>query len=388
MTSKKFTFVTIPPFPHLSGRKLSLMTWKIFKRTPKADKKKKSKTREWVDAIVFAVVAATIIRGLLFSAYAIPSGSMEGTELTGDYLFVSKISYGPRLAFTPLSIPFTEPKMYGMQTYWDIIQLPYWRLPGFTSVKKGDIVVFNKPEEADLGIPIDERTTLIKRCQGTEGDTVSIINTQVYINGKPAPNAIKQQTSYMVTTDGTMINPQVLIDDNIEVRGQLGVNAYEMIIPTEHLAEIKGYSNIKSIVPVIKQSGEYDPEVFPHNEKFKWNEDNFGPLLLPKRGWTVALNYSTMILYRRAIETYEHNKVDVKGKDIYINGKKADSYTFKMNYYWMMGDNRHNSLDCRFWGYVPEDHIIGKAIITVMSTDSTKGFFNKIRWSRMFKPIN
>ncbi|MGN6639615.1 MAG: signal peptidase I [Mucilaginibacter sp.] len=367
------------------------MKWNIFKRKPKAEKKKKSKTREWVDAIVFAVVAATLIRGLLFSAYAIPSGSMEGTELIGDYLFVSKISYGPRIANTPLSIPFTEPTVYGMKTYTDIIKLPYWRLPGFTEVKKGDVVVFNKPEEDDplyKDRPVDERTTLIKRCQATPGDTLRIVNAQVYINGKAAPNAPKQQTSYLVKTNGTDINPQILNDFNIEILNQQGPNLYEMIIPKDHLAEFKGYTNILSVTPVIQQASQYDPQVFPHNAKFKWNEDNFGPLVMPKRGWTVALNDSTMILYRHAIESYENNKVDVKGKDIYINGKKTDKYTFKMNYYWMMGDNRHNSLDARFWGYVPEDRIIGKAIITVMSIDSTQGFFSKIRWSRMFKPIN
>jgi len=365
------------------------MKWNIFKKstTPKV---KRSKTREWVDAILFAVIASTIIRGLLFSAYAIPSGSMEGTQLTGDYLFVSKISYGPRLAFTPISIPFTEPKVYGVKTYWDIIKLPYWRLPGFTEVKKGDIVVFNKPEEADpsYNLPIDERTALIKRCQATPGDVLTIVNGQVYINGKAAKNAEKQQTSYTVVTDGTDINPQIIHDFNITILRQLGVNTSEMIIPSEHIADMKGYSNIKSISPFIAKAGVIDSEIFPHNEKFKWNLDNFGPLVLPKRGMTIPLNDSTMILYRRAIELYENNKVEVNGKDILINGKKADSYTFKMNYYWMMGDNRHDSLDSRYWGYVPEDHIVGKAIVTIMSIDSSESFFSKIRWSRIFKPIN
>jgi len=365
------------------------MNWKFsLKRKPKAEKKKKSKTREWLDAIVFAVVAATLIRGLLFSAYAIPSGSMEGTELTGDYLFVSKISYGPRIANTPLAFPFVEPKVFGSRSYWDLIELPYWRLPGFTEVKKGDVVVFNKPEDADQGIPVDERTTLIKRCQATPGDRLTIVNGQVYINGKVAQNAVKQQTSYLVTTNGTGINPQLLEDFNIEVRQQLAPNIYDMVIPQEHLAEIKSYSNIKSVEPYIQKPGEADPQVFPRSNKFKWNEDNFGPLVIPKRGYTIPLNDSTFTLYRRAIEIYENNKVDVKGNDIYVNGKKAARYTFKMNYYWMMGDNRHNSWDSRFWGYVPEDHIIGKALITVMSTDSTKEFFNKIRWNRMFKPID
>ena len=365
------------------------MNWKFLqKKDSTKPKPKKTKAREWLDAIVFAVVAATIIRGLLFSAYAIPSGSMEGTELTGDYLFVSKCSYGARMPNTLLSIPFTEPIMFGIKTYWDAIQLPYLRLPGFTDPKKSDIVVFNKPEEADQNIPVDQRTTLIKRCQAAPGDVLSIVDAQVFINGKAAPNAPMAQTNYTVTTDGRDINPQTLQDLGVTANNGLVANTYEMLIPTQNVAAIKGFSNVKSVVKELQPAGQADPQVFPHNASFKWNIDNFGPLKLPKKGWTVALNDSTLVLYRRAIEVCEHNKIDTAGNAITINGKKAASYTFKMNYYWMMGDNRHDSLDSRFWGYVPEDHIIGKAIITVMSIDSTQDFFHKIRWSRIFKPIN
>ncbi len=365
------------------------MNWKFaFKKKTDSTKQKKSKTREWVDALVFAVVAATIIRGLLFSAYAIPSGSMEGTELVGDYLFVSKCSYGPRMPITPLSIPFTEPKVFGIKTYLDLIQLPYLRLPGFSEVKKGDIVVFNKPEEADQNIPVDQRMNLIKRCQAAPGDVLTIVNTQVYINGKAAKNGENAQTSYTVVTDGRDINPQTIQDMNIESLGQTGLNTFDMVIPKQNLSAFKSFSNIKSVVPTILPAGQYDPGVFPHNPKFKWNQDNFGPLVLPKRGYTIPLNDSTLALYRRAIEVYEQNKVDTSSNTILINGKKANTYTFKMNYYWMMGDNRHNSLDCRFWGYVPEDHIVGKAIITFMSIDSTQDLFHKIRWNRILKPIN
>jgi signal peptidase I len=365
------------------------MTWKLpfwGKKTNK-QKPKKTKLREWVDALVFAVVAATIIRGLLFSAYAIPSGSMEGTELVGDYLFVSKISYGPRMPNTPLSIPFTEPTMYGIRTYLDWIKLPYMRLPGFSDVKKGDIVVFNKPEEADpkYNTPVDERTTLIKRCQGTPGDVLTIVNGQVFINGNASPNAPESQTDYNIVTDGSNINPEFFTDLNIKPSETAATAA---TIPYKNVSVLKGNLNIKSVTPVVDSAGKYDPAVFPHNEHFKWNQDNFGPLLLPKKGYTVQLNDSTLTLYRRAIELYEHNKVETQGKDILINGNKATSYTFKMNYYWMMGDNRHNSLDCRFWGYVPEDHIVGKAVITFFSTDATQDIFHKIRWNRIFKPID
>src|ERR1700749_3893327 len=175
------------------------MAWKFFNRKKKeTNKSKKSKGREWLDAFLFAIVAATIIRGLLFSAYAIPSGSMEGTEMTGDYLFVSKFSYGARMPITPLSIPFTEPEIHGVKTYLSFWQLPYFRLPGFSEIKKGDIVVFNKPSEVDQNIPVDQRTTLIKRCQATPGDVLTIVNGQVYINGKANPDAPKKQTSYLV----------------------------------------------------------------------------------------------------------------------------------------------------------------------------------------------
>ena len=368
------------------------MKWKLpFTKKATGTKPKKTKTREWVDAILFALIASTIIRGLLFSAYAIPSDSMKGTLLTGDYLFVSKISYGPRMPFTPVSIPFLESTITkdSIKTYWDGIKLPYFRLPGLTEVKKGDVVVFNKPEEAAPSYkrPVDARTNLIKRCQATPGDMLTIVNGQVYINGKAAPNAEKSQASYTVVTNGTDINPQALKDLNIEVLGQ-NASTYAMTVPKSSLATLKAFSNIKSVTPVVQAAGDYDATVFPHNEKFKWNQDNFGPLVMPKRGWTVPLNDSTMVLYRRAIELYENNKVEVKGKDVLINGKKADTYTFKMNYYWMMGDNRHNSLDSRFWGYVPEDHVVGKAMITWMSIDSAGTFFDKIRWNRIFRTIN
>ena len=368
------------------------MKWNLnFKKQDNTAKPRKTKVREWVDAILFAVIASTIIRGLLFSAYAIPSGSMEGSLLTGDYLFVSKINYGPRMPFTPIAIPFLESTVTSanIKTYWDGIKLPYMRLPGLSEIKKGDIVVFNKPEEADLSYnrPIDARTNLIKRCQAIPGDVLAIVHTQVFINGKAAFNAPKAETSYSVTTDGTAINPLLFRDLHIEVMQQTGVDTYEMIIPNNSLATLKTYSNIKRVAAVIAPAGLYDPQIFPHSDKFKWNLDNFGPLILPKRGMTITLNDSTMTLYGRAIELYEHNKVETREHEIIINGQKASNYTFKMNYYWMMGDNRHNSLDSRFWGYVPEDHIVGKAMITWMSVDSAGTFLDKIRWSRILRPI-
>lgn len=348
---------------------------------------KKSKTREWLDAVLFAVVASTLIRGLLFSAYAIPSGSMERSLLVGDYLFVSKISYGPRMPFTPVAVPFLESTLTSdsIKTYWDGIKLPYFRLPGLSEIKKGDVVVFNKPEE--INKPVDVRTLLIKRCQATPGDVLEIVNGQVFINGKANGNAAGAQTSYEVKTDGREINPKILGELHIEIRQQLAENTFEMIVPTENVSTLESYSNIKSVKAIVKPKGEFDWQVFPHNENFKWNEDNFGPLVLPKKGMTVTLNDSTMALYKRAIEFYENNRVEVKGNAVFINQKKAGHYVFKQDYYWMMGDNRHNSLDSRFWGYVPEDHIIGKAMVTWLSVDSTASGLNWVRWDRILKVI-
>ena len=263
-------------------------------------------------------------------------------------------------------------------------------MPGFSKIEKGDIVVFNKPEEADPSYnrPVDVRTTLVKRCQAAPGDVLTIVNSQVYINGKVLKNPENAQTSYDVITSEVDINPSVLQDLKIEVIQQKGTDTFEMIIPAESLSTFKKYGNIKSITPVFQSAGIYDEQIFPHNEQFKWNLDNFGPLTIPKKGQTIQLNDSTMALYRRAIELYENNKVELSGKDVLINGSKANHYTFKMDYYWMMGDNRHNSLDSRFWGYVPEDHVIGKAVITWMSIDSTQNLLNKVRWGRILKPLN
>lgn len=363
------------------------MNWK-FRNKKKENQRKKSAAREWLDAVLFALIASTIIRGLVFSAYAIPSGSMERTLLTGDYLFVSKLNYGARMPFTPLSVPFLEPTLTGdsIKTYWDGVQLPYFRLPGLSAIKKGDVVVFNKPEEVDK--PIDVRTLLIKRCQATPGDLLQIVNGQVLINGKANTNAKEAQTSYKVSTDGREMNPKVFQDLHIEIRQQLAENTFEMIIPTENIAMLKSFSNIKSIQPIIEAKGEFDPQIFPQNPKFKWNEDNFGPMILPKKGMTISLNDSTLILYKQAIEFYENNTIKTANHTVFINGKRANFYTFKQNYYWMMGDNRHNSLDSRFWGYVPENHVVGKAMLTWLSLDSAATGLNKVRWNRIMKVID
>jgi signal peptidase I len=352
----------------------------------------KSSAREWAEAIVFAVVAATLIRTLLIEAYVIPSGSMESTLLVGDYLFVSKINYGPRIPMTPLSFPFAQHTMplTGTKSYSDLIKLPYYRLPGFSDVKKGDVVVFNYPREADspFNRPVDKRENFIKRCQGEPGDTLSIVNAQVYVNGKARPNPPQGEPSFLVQTDGSEVKPEVINSLHIFIIRQMSSKDYEMIMTRQSAAVLKKYPNINSVSEYFEPKGEFNPEEFPHDPHLKWNVDNYGPIIIPKKGWTVKLDNSTFPIYRRAIEIYENNKLQIEGNDFVINGKKSNTYTFKMNYYWMMGDNRHNSEDSRFWGFVPEDHIVGKALFIWMSTDSSANYFHSIRWNRVFKVIH
>jgi signal peptidase I len=375
---------------------------KEFKETHKKALKKSS-GREWTEAIIFAVLAATLIRTFFIEAYTIPTPSMERSLLVGDFLFVSKVNYGPRLPETPIAFPFAHHTMPLINTkaYWDGLELPYYRLPGLSEVKKGDVVVFNYPMDADSPFyrPVDKRENFIKRCQGTPGDTLSVVDAQVYVNGKAAPNPPGEQIDYSYTTTGMDLNPQIKEDLKISDYGNVPYST----MTKDAASTLKGYSNIKSVTPNIKQRGATDPQnpVYPTNPNhpvglmlngkqhdYKWNVDNYGPIIIPKKGWTVKLDSVTFPLYVRCIQVYENNKVQVSGNDILINGKKADTYTFKMNYYWMMGDNRHDSDDSRFWGFVPEDHIVGKALFIWMSMDENGSFLNKIRWSRLFRGVN
>ena len=316
---------------------------------------------------------------------------MEGTLLTGDYIFVSKINYGARTPMTPLSFPFAQNTMplIGTRSYWDIIKLPYYRLPGLEDVKKGDVVVFNYPMQADSPFchPVDKRENYIKRCEGTPGDTLSIINARVYVNGTSAPLRLQAQPAYMLHTDGSKIDQQYFRDLGAFVCKQFTGSDFEMIMPRELASKLKTDPMFRSVVEYYDGKDMFDPKVFPHDPHLQWNEDNYGPIIIPKKGWTVTLNPYTYTLYRRAIQVYENNHLQLEGNDILINGKKTDKYTFKLNYYWMMGDNRHNSEDSRFWGFVPEDHIVGKALFIWMSSDSSAGFFHATRWNRIFKEI-
>lgn len=364
------------------------MNWKFWQKN-KAAKKKKSATREWVDALVFAVIAATIIRGLFIEAFTIPTPSMERSLLVGDFLFVSKVNYGARTPVTPLSFPFAHHTMpiIGTKSYLEWLKLPYYRLPGLGKVERNDVVVFNYPME-DFR-PIDKQENYIKRCVGIAGDTLQIIDTKVHINGVAESFPEDAQGSYLVRTDGSGFNKKSLANYKIFEYGQLAeAGSYIFTMTKKQKEELSKFSNVRSVEEAYRMRGQFVDYVFPHDAKFGWNEDNFGPLVIPAKDMKIDLNMNNIAIYRRAIEVYEENKLEIKDDGIYINGNKADSYTFKMDYYFMMGDNRHNSLDSRFWGFVPENRIVGKALFIWMSWDANESFFSKIRWNRLFKGIN
>ena len=398
---------------------------------------------EWVDALIFAVIAVTLINILLFQNYRIPTPSMEKSLLVGDHLFVSKLSYGPRMPNTPIAFPFTQhtlPIIKG-KSWSNIILLPYKRLVGLGKVKNNDPIVFNFPEgdtvvvenqatsyyeivrgtaremqardnsgrqtikpldyyiaEARKEIrdtyeviyrPVDRRDNYVKRCIGLPGDTIFIKSADLYVNGKLVPENKTQQTTYIVWTNGTPINPKAFKRLSIAKSDQSMASSSSYYLPlTKQNAEaISKFTNVKGVTPFLTREGEYDPRMFPYDPKLKWNEDNFGPIWIPVKGMTVKLDTANLPLYKRIIDVYEANDLRVEGSTIYINNVPATSYTFKMDYYWMMGDNRHNSADSRYWGFVPEDHVVGKPKFIWLSIDKEGKGLKKIRFSRMFMKV-
>ncbi len=354
------------------------------------NKKKKSATREWVDAIVFAVVAATFIRMFAIEAYTIPTSSMEKSLLIGDFLFVSKVSYGPRIPNTPLSFPFahhTMPLTKDMKSYLDWIKWDYRRLPGLSKIKNNDVVVFNYPME-DFR-PVDKRENYIKRCIAIPGDTLLIVDKQVYLNSKANVNPSKMQFAYNVKTDGTGFNPKVLKKLDITEGSPItNLGEWSLRMTKDVAVKVKEFDNVSSVEEANMKKDVFADYIFPHTPAYPWNVDNFGPLVIPKKGATVELNAKNLPIYERIITVYEGNTLDTSTGKILINGVEATSYTFEMDYYFMMGDNRHNSADSRFWGFVPEDHIVGKAVFIWLSLDKNESFFKKIRWSRLFSFIH
>jgi len=365
----------------------------------------KNKTADTVSSLLFAVVVATIVHTYVMQPFTIPTGSLEKTLLVGDFLFVSKNHYGARTPMTTVAMPMVHDTIPVLKTksYINRPQLPYFRFPGFEPIEKNDIVVFNWPvdtipnsTEANFK-PIDKKTNYVKRCVGTPGDSLSFVDGDAYINGKKLilSDRAKVQYSYKVTTvNGSMLDPNYLTKDLKIYPDDIGFdqrdNSYVFrSLTDENAAILKKNSLVESITKLILKAEKYpDLRVFPYTKK--WNQDNLGPIYIPQAGKTVKLDKESLPFYRTIIKEYEKNDLTVVGNKIIINGQVADSYTFKQDYYYMVGDNRHNSLDSRFWGYVPADHIVGKPVFIWMSLDPYTPWskaFDKIRWERMFTTV-
>jgi len=474
-------FFALPVIGHAIAIPWSMLG---FKRKPG----KKSIFKDWGDAIIFAVVAASVIRTYVFEPFKIPTGSMEKTLLVGDQLFVDKITYGPRVPMTPFSYPIVHNSfapLVNIKSYLNIQPIPYTRLPGLRDVERNDVVVFNFPagdsalndprmpyglightygqilmDEAFylagydaqqfeenkeyyvnkarkqfnkegktyntvvsvdrekgytefsgiLERPVDKKENYIKRCVAVAGDEIEIIDKELYVNGELAWQPPNMQYHYSRVGsmnpsyvgngmwDETMYNFYLA---NFDARGE-NCSVDDSMNITIPMNKAK-YNEIKDqfpdVKPYIKKKGFYNDKInskqsrsyyniFPNDPQYDWTEDNFGPLRIPKKGDVVELNKKTIPIYRRIIHAYEGHELQEKADGIYVDGKKVDTYTIEMNYYWMMGDNRNGSADSRFWGFVPEDHVVGHAAFTWLSVDQQKGMFGGgMRWSRMFNGI-
>ena len=411
-------FGLVPIFDYHITKKVKWLFWKKEYK----EGEKRNAFLDWLDAIIFAVVVVTFINTFFFQAFKIPSSSMESSLYTGDHLFVSKLAYGPKMPQTPLTIPFTHNVIGSKESYSTLIQSDYKRLKGFGHVETGDYVVFAFPHGDTVLVrepaseyytyvrqlgrdytirrygpikvrPSDKKDHYVKRCVASAGDTLEIRNGQVYVNSVAQTVWPGVQNTYKVITNGQRINP-VNLD-------RLGINTRElwyqpdlpgypaMPLTAEMLETLQSYSNVVSIEQNIDvyppDFPDSDLTIFPFVSGYGWTRDNFGPLWIPQQGAVVELTPGNLPLYERIITAYEGNDLNVSEGKIYINGEEAQSYTFKQDYYFMMGDNRHNSLDSRYWGFVPEDHIVGKPALVWLSIDGNKKFPKNIRWRRFFK---
>ena len=401
---------------------------------------------DWIDDIIFALVAVYFINLFIFQNYQIPSSSLEKSLLVGDYLFVSKVSYGPRVPNTPLSFPLVQNTLpiLNCKSYLDWPSWDYKRVAGLGQIQRNDIVVFNFPAGDTVATlqqnpdyytlvqmygreavhmnkqsfgdiiyrPVDKRENYVKRCVGLPGDSLSIRNNQVYINGKAAQNPKNMQLNYFVETETpltetmfrnwgvsrddympygqpcTVTDPETLSFLGFQPNANGAYNlVYRFPMTESMVAQVKKLSSVKKVIvePEIIGGTMYYPVDYDNG----WTRDNYGPIWIPKRGATIELTPENLALYHRCIKNYEHNELEEKDGVVYINGEKATTYTFQYDYYWMMGDNRHNSADSRSWGFVPEDHIVGKPIMIWLSLDKDRSLFDGgIRWNRLFRWVD
>ncbi|MBC7694935.1 MAG: hypothetical protein H7141_05740 [Burkholderiales bacterium] len=391
-------------------------------------KSESSFIKNWADPIIFAVVAASIIRGFFFEAFTIPTSSLEKSLMVGDFLFVNKVCYGAKVPQTPIAFPFahhTLPFTTGTQSYLEWIKLPYLRLPGYSKPKNGEIVVFNYPDGdtvtigtqqytsyyemvrrfgyqnmnnpnftvelggmsirngKKVGRPVDKREHYVKRCVGIAGDKLEIKDGELYINDKKQVMPEHAQHFY----DVTILNKQLLVDERFLDRHdiyvtEVGVTAYKgedttvffFNMPVDVAEKIKNTPGVLSVKKQVAPKGEYSQSIFPHNIRYPWNNDNFGPMILPSEGMTIKIDTSNLCLYEKMLNTYDDgiHQVTTSGAQVLYDGKPITSYTFKQGYYWMMGDNRHNSADSRSWGVVPFDHVVGRPVFVWFSMKDPK----------------
>lgn len=358
---------------------------------------------EWVSSLAFAIIAATLVHTYFMQPYTIPTSSLEKSLLIGDFLFVSKFHYGARVPMTTVAAPMVHDTLplVKVKSYLKWPQLPYLRLPAFQKIKQNDIVVFSWPVDTveqffkrtnrKIRKPIDKKSNYVKRCVGIPGDSLEIRDGYVYINGKKneLPDRARLQFFYETDTDGKALSIKSLRDRyHVREGGRLQDGNYILNLSDEDAALISKNPTVKNLQKRITPKGERE-EVFPNVASLDWNKDNFGPIYIPEKGKTVALNMETLPFYKRIIVDYEKNSLTVDGDKIYLNGSSepANTYTFKQDYYWMMGDNRHNSEDSRYWGYVPFDHVVGKPVFIWFSWNSDGQGINKVRWDRLFTTV-
>ena len=375
------------------------------------DTNPKSSNGEWTSSIIFAVIAATFVHTYFMQPYTIPTSSLEKSLLVGDFLFVSKFHYGARVPMTTIAapmvhdtIPFIKRKSYlNKEQLPFIAELPYLRLPGLQKIKRNEIVCFNWPVDTMVNMfytdkkyykPIDKKTNYVKRAVGIAGDTLEVINGYVYINGKKnqLPERAKLQFSYLVQPKKNKFNKRVMIN-NYDITDRFGpINSnytYKFMgISEKSLEKLKNHTNVSWIKKDTFTKGYRDSSIFPQNPSFDWNNDFFGPIYIPQKNKSIEITKANLPIYKRLIEVYENNKLEIRGGEIYINGIQNNEYKFKQDYYWLMGDNRSNSQDSRTWGFVPFDHVVGKPVFKWLSIDYNAKGFNKIRWNRMFTTVH
>jgi signal peptidase I len=418
------------------------------------DVSSKTALGEWISSIIFAVILATIVHTYFIQPYIIPTGSLEKTLLVGDFLFVSKFHYGARVPQTAVSFPMVHDTIVGtgIRSYLNKPQIPYLRLPGFEKIKRNEIVTFSWPadtvrkffvKEKGVKKPIDKKSNYVKRCVAIPSDTLEIINGLIHINGKISQMPFRAKPIYSYTAYNnkgvsvskliklgidierkfkiseitqqkyTQIQPYIkgILDNNPDnftvLTGSKGIPyeirlknrivlteltdySRDLLLTKEEATIIRNSNLTDSLVRTFKTFKSYNTSFFPNDIKYNWNEDNFGPIVLPKKGSKVKLNSNNLPLYKKIIREYEKNELTLLDNEIKINGISTKEYTFKQDYYWMMGDNRYRSEDSRSWGFVPEDHIVGKPVFIWMSIEGINdGFKNwKIRWQRVFTTVN